>query len=127
MQDEDIEAKLDALAELARRMQAFAQANNLLLAAIVNNLANCAVNRHDYLAALFDDAGVRADSTSVDVQSQQTNYLAREEISKFFASVADGQERLDRRKGCLDLSPRAGGGARDRDKEQVRGLRRPRQ
>jgi hypothetical protein len=56
------------------------------------------VNRHDYLAALFDDAGVRADSTSVDVQSQQTNYLAREEISKFFASVADGQERLDQKK-----------------------------
>jgi hypothetical protein len=100
MQDEDIEAKLDVLAELIRRMQASAQANNLLLAAIVNNLANCAVNRHDYLAALFDDVGVRADNTSVDVQSQQTNYLAREEISKLFASVADGQERLDRKKGA---------------------------
>jgi hypothetical protein len=101
MQDKDIEAKLDALAELTKRMQAFAQANNLLLAAIVNNLANCAVDRHDYLAALFDDVGFRADSTSVDVQSQQTNYLAREEISKFFASVADGQGRLDRKKRRL--------------------------
>ena len=93
MESEDIQAKLDALAESVRRMQAFGQASNLLLAAGVDNLANCAVNRHACLAALFDDVGARADRASIDEQSQQTNDLAREEISKFFASVADGRER----------------------------------
>ena len=39
VESEDIEAKLDALAESVRRMQAFAQASNLLLAEVVNNLA----------------------------------------------------------------------------------------
>jgi len=93
MVNEDIEAKLDALTESVRRMQAFAQASNLLLAAVVNNLANCAVNRHAYLAALFDDVGARADRASTDERSQLANDLAREEISKFFASVADSHER----------------------------------
>jgi hypothetical protein len=89
MGNEDLAAKLDALAESMRRMQAFAHANNLLLAAIVNDLANSANDRHGYLAKLFDDIGVRADRTAIDEQSQRTNDFAREEISKFFASVAD--------------------------------------
>ena len=105
MSNEEMEAKLDALSESARRVQAVAQANSLLLAVIVDNLANCAINRHNYLAGLFDGAGVRADRASVDEQSQQMNDLAREELSKFFASVADSPEHSQSRKSLPD--PRA--------------------
>ena len=102
MANEEMEVKLDALSESMRRMQAVAQANSLLLAVIVDDLANCAINRHNYLAELFDGAGIRADRASVDGQSQQTNDLAREELSKFFASVADSPERSQLRKSRPD-------------------------
>jgi hypothetical protein len=93
MSNEEIEAKLDSLAESLRHVQVIVQANSLLLGAIVDNLADRAFNRHDCLAILFDGACTRAERTSVDEQSQQTNDLAREELSKFFASVAASQDR----------------------------------
>jgi hypothetical protein len=92
MSNEEIEARLDSLAESLRSVQTVVQANSLLLGAIVDSLAARAFNRHDCLALLFDGARARADRMSVDEQSQETNDLAREELSKFFASLAAGRE-----------------------------------
>jgi hypothetical protein len=107
MSDEEIEAKLDALIESIRFVQTVTKANSLVLAAIVNSFANCAINRHDYLARLFDDVSARADR--IDRMSQQSNDFAREEISKFFASAAASPERAQPRETQIGARARENG------------------
>ena len=105
MDDGELSATLEKLADSARRAQAVSLANNYLLTEIIRDLADLARNRHDYLAAMFERISARADQLPIERQSNAIilSGLFREELSKFFAQVArapaapkDG-DRPDRR------------------------------
>ncbi|WP_158814181.1 type II toxin-antitoxin system HicB family antitoxin [Methylocapsa sp. S129] len=88
--DKDLSARLEKLADCIRHTQAVSLANNYLLAEIVRDLADGARNRHDYLAGMFERISARADQLPIERQSNPiiVSGLFREELSKFFAQVA---------------------------------------
>lgn len=90
LNDKELAAILERLAESARHTQAMSLANNYLLAEIVGELADGARNRHDYLAGMFERISARADRLPLERQSNPiiVGGLFREELSKFFAQIA---------------------------------------
>lgn len=88
MNDEDLAATLESLADSLRHAQAVGHVNGFLLGEIVHDLADRARNRHDYLASMFERISARLDKLPIEKNSPLVSDLVREELSKFFASVA---------------------------------------
>jgi hypothetical protein len=88
MQDKELAAILKEIGESIGRAQALNLANSYLLAEVVRQLADVAVNRHDYLVGMFERVSARAEKPPFDKHSHQINGLLRVELSKFFAQVA---------------------------------------
>jgi hypothetical protein len=88
MNDEELATRLETLADSATYAQALGCVNGFLLGEIVHDLADRARNRHDYLAGMFRRISARLDKLPNEPNSPPVSDLAREELSKFFASVA---------------------------------------
>ena len=88
MNDEELAATLETLADSLRHAEAVVRTNSFLLGEIVDDLANRARNRHDYLASMFERISTRVDKLPIEKNAPAVSDLIREELSKFFASVA---------------------------------------
>jgi hypothetical protein len=91
MNDEELATTLETLADSMRYAQAVGRVNGFLLGEIVHDLADRARNRHDYLAGMFGRISARLDKLPNEKNLPRVSDLAREELSKFFASVAKSQ------------------------------------
>jgi hypothetical protein len=89
MGDEELSAVEQKIVDSVRHMHALNLVNNYLLAEIVRDLADAANNRHDYLVGVFERISARADQLPVEKQSHRISDLFREELSEFFAQVAE--------------------------------------
>ncbi len=88
MNDEELATTLKTLGNSVRYAQALGCVNGFLLGEIVHDLADRARNRHDYLVGMFGRISARLDKLPNEKNSPRVSDLAREELSKFFASVA---------------------------------------
>ena len=88
MGDKELAATLETLAYSVTQTEAVGRMNGLLLGEIVHDLADGARDRHDYLAAMFGRISERLDKLPIEKNSPRVSDLVREELSKFFASVA---------------------------------------
>ena len=86
MNDEELATTLETLADSMRYAQAVGCVNGFLLGEIVR-----ARNRHDYLAGMFGRISARLDKLPNENNFPRVSDLAREELSRFFASVAKSQ------------------------------------
>jgi hypothetical protein len=88
MDDQELAAILNALTDSVRRAEATTEANSLLLAEIVRDLADAARDRHEYLAGMSQRVTLRLDRSPIDKKPAWLCDLPREELSKLFAEVA---------------------------------------
>ncbi len=88
MSEKELAATLETLAYSARHAEAVGRMNGLLLGEIVHDLADGARDRHDYLAGMFGKISERLDRLPIEKNSLRVSDLVREELSRFFASVA---------------------------------------
>jgi len=88
MSDKELAATLETLAYSVRQTEAVGRMSGLLLGEIVHDLADGARDRHDYLSGMFGRISERLDRLPIEKNSPRAADLVREELSKFFASVA---------------------------------------